>query len=120
MVPNYFFLPVGNQNSHINPRQPLMLHANQDRGRSRSPSRWERRSSSVHSSRSRSPSRSRSRSNSHHHVTLNARASGSGTIFFLLQVNKYATDLYFLQNFQSNTTVSLIIPSFCKFCLVFI
>ena len=31
-----------------------------------------------------------------------------------LQLNSYETDPYFLQNFQSNTTVCLIIHAFCK------
>ena len=34
----------------------------------------------------------------------------------LVQLNKYETDPYFLQNFQSNTTVCLIIYTFCKVC----
>ena len=33
-----------------------------------------------------------------------------------LQPNKYETDLYFLQIFQSNTSVCLIISVFCKSC----
>ena len=33
-----------------------------------------------------------------------------------VQLNKYAIEPYFLQNFQSNTTVCLIIPMFCKSC----
>ena len=33
-----------------------------------------------------------------------------------LQLNNYETDLYFLQNFQINTTVCLIIHTFCKVC----
>ena len=33
-----------------------------------------------------------------------------------LQLNKYETDPYFLQIFQSNTTVCLIIYVFCKSC----
>ena len=32
----------------------------------------------------------------------------------LIQLNKYETDWYFLQNFQSNSTVCLIIHVFCK------
>ena len=32
----------------------------------------------------------------------------------LLQLNKYKTDPYFLQDFQSNTMVCLIIHAFCK------
>ena len=31
-----------------------------------------------------------------------------------VQLNKYETDLYFLQNFQSNTTACSIIQVFCK------
>ena len=31
-----------------------------------------------------------------------------------LQLNEYETDPYFLQNFQSNTTVCLIIHVFCN------
>ena len=34
----------------------------------------------------------------------------------MVQLNKYKTDPYFLQFFQSNTTVCLIIPLFCKSC----
>ena len=33
-----------------------------------------------------------------------------------LQLNKYETDPYFLQIFQSNTSVCLIISVFCKSC----
>ena len=33
-----------------------------------------------------------------------------------IQLNKYGTDQYFLQLFQSNTTVCLIIHVFCKSC----
>ena len=33
-----------------------------------------------------------------------------------LQLNEYETELYFLQLFQSNTTVCLIIHVFCKSC----
>ena len=33
---------------------------------------------------------------------------------FLVQLNEYETDQYFLQTFQSNTTVCLIIHAFCK------
>ena len=33
-----------------------------------------------------------------------------------LQLNKYETDPYFLQVFQSNTSVCLIISGFCKSC----
>ena len=35
---------------------------------------------------------------------------------FLVQLNKYETDQYFLQLFQSTTTVCLIIHVFCKSC----
>ena len=35
----------------------------------------------------------------------------------VVQLNKYKTDPYFLQNFQSNMTVYLIIHEFCKVCL---
>ena len=34
--------------------------------------------------------------------------------FGILQLNKYETDPYFLKNFQSNTTVCLIIHALCK------
>ena len=34
-----------------------------------------------------------------------------------LQLNQYETDPYFLQFFQSNTTVYLIIYVFCKICV---
>ena len=34
----------------------------------------------------------------------------------ILQLNKYETDPYFLQIFQSNTSVCLIISVFCKSC----
>ena len=35
----------------------------------------------------------------------------------LVQLNEYeTTDLYFLQNFQSNTSICLIIHLFCKSC----
>ena len=37
-------------------------------------------------------------------------------IFLTVQLNEYETDPYFLQNFQSNTTVCLIIHVFCKSC----
>ena len=33
-----------------------------------------------------------------------------------VQLNEYVTDPYFLQDFQSNTTVCLIIHMFCKSC----
>jgi hypothetical protein len=33
-----------------------------------------------------------------------------------VQLNEYETDPYFLQNFQSNTTVCFIIHVFCKSC----
>ena len=33
-----------------------------------------------------------------------------------VQLNKYETDPYLLQIFQSNTSVCLIIPVFCKIC----
>ena len=36
---------------------------------------------------------------------------------FLVQLNVHQTDPYFLQNFQSNMTVYLIIHEFCKVCL---
>ena len=34
----------------------------------------------------------------------------------MVQLNEYKTDPYFLQFFQSHTTVCLIIPLFCKSC----
>ena len=34
----------------------------------------------------------------------------------LVQLNKFETDPHFLQNFQSNKTVCLIIHVFCKSC----
>ena len=36
---------------------------------------------------------------------------------WMLQQNDYKTDLYLHQNFQSNTTVCLIIHAFCKICI---
>jgi len=36
------------------------------------------------------------------------------TFMYLVQLNKYKTDPYFLQYFQSNTQVCLIIRVFCK------
>ena len=33
-----------------------------------------------------------------------------------VQLNEYEADSYFLQNFQSNTTVCLIIREFCQSC----
>ena len=38
------------------------------------------------------------------------------TGYNMIQLNKYETDPYFLQLFQSNTTVCLIIHVFCKSC----
>ena len=35
---------------------------------------------------------------------------------YLIQLNEYETDPCFLQNFQSNTTICLIIHVFCKSC----
>ena len=35
---------------------------------------------------------------------------------YICTVNKFETDLYFLQTFQSNTAVCLIIHAFCKVC----
>ena len=35
----------------------------------------------------------------------------------MLQLNNYETGPYFLQNFQRNTTVCLIIHTFCKICV---
>ena len=37
-------------------------------------------------------------------------------LILLLQLNKYKTEPYFLQFFQSNMTVCLIIHVFCKSC----
>ena len=48
-------------------------------------------------------------------VILAGEAKNAENII-LLQLNKYETDPYFLQNFQSNTTVCLIIHAFCKVC----
>ena len=42
--------------------------------------------------------------------------SGTCPLFFLLQLNKYETDPYFFQIFQSNASVCLIISMFCKSC----
>ena len=38
------------------------------------------------------------------------------TLCWELQLNEYETNLHFLQRFQSNTTVCLIIHMFCKSC----
>ena len=39
-----------------------------------------------------------------------------GQRYLQVQLNKYETDLYFLQIFPSNTSVCLIISVFCKSC----
>ena len=41
---------------------------------------------------------------------------GTWSLLVYLQLNKYKTDPYFLQIFQSNTSLCLIISVFCKSC----
>ena len=51
------------------------------------------------------------------HITVlyfTALCSVIDVFIFLVKLNKYETDPYFLQNFQSDTTVCLIIHMVCK------